>query len=169
MPVLLATFLPGLALVVRRQHDIGLSGWFYLLVLIPYVGGLIFSCSAHPVAKARQQVGASATASGSSNPFRQIGERIGRQAQKYLLAMALRAEPVVEAQRAFVPVLGRQVDPADALAMQWPARNRSNPSPSPAERNSVRTNRSLRNSSRCKSMPGWAIATEARPATTPPR
>ena len=38
---LLATFLPGLALVVRRQHDIGLSGWFYLLVLIPYVGGLI--------------------------------------------------------------------------------------------------------------------------------
>jgi len=38
---LLATFIPGLALVVRRQHDIGLSGWFYLLILLPYVGGLI--------------------------------------------------------------------------------------------------------------------------------
>jgi len=37
----LATFIPHLALTVRRQHDIGLSGWFYLLILIPYVGGLI--------------------------------------------------------------------------------------------------------------------------------
>jgi uncharacterized membrane protein YhaH (DUF805 family)/cold shock CspA family protein len=37
----LATFIPQLALTVRRQHDIGLSGWFYLLVLIPYIGGLI--------------------------------------------------------------------------------------------------------------------------------
>lgn len=37
----LATFLPGLAMVVRRQHDIGLSGWFYLLILIPYIGSLI--------------------------------------------------------------------------------------------------------------------------------
>jgi uncharacterized membrane protein YhaH (DUF805 family)/cold shock CspA family protein len=36
-----ATFIPCLAMVVRRQHDIGLSGWFYLLVFIPYVGGLI--------------------------------------------------------------------------------------------------------------------------------
>lgn len=38
---ILATFIPGLAVTVRRQHDIGLSGWFYLLILIPYVGGLI--------------------------------------------------------------------------------------------------------------------------------
>jgi uncharacterized membrane protein YhaH (DUF805 family)/cold shock CspA family protein len=37
----LATFLPGLAVTIRRQHDIGLSGWFYLLILLPYVGGLI--------------------------------------------------------------------------------------------------------------------------------
>lgn len=34
-------FIPYLALIVRRQHDIGLSGWFYLLVLVPYIGGLI--------------------------------------------------------------------------------------------------------------------------------
>lgn len=27
---------------IRRLHDIGKSGWYYLWVLIPYVGGLIF-------------------------------------------------------------------------------------------------------------------------------
>jgi uncharacterized membrane protein YhaH (DUF805 family)/cold shock CspA family protein len=37
----LATFIPSLALTIRRQHDIGLSGWFYLLILVPYVGNLI--------------------------------------------------------------------------------------------------------------------------------
>jgi uncharacterized membrane protein YhaH (DUF805 family)/cold shock CspA family protein len=39
--LVLATLIPGIALTVRRQHDIGLSGWFYLLILVPYVGGLI--------------------------------------------------------------------------------------------------------------------------------
>jgi uncharacterized membrane protein YhaH (DUF805 family) len=38
---ILATFLPGLAMTIRRQHDIGLSGWFYLLIFVPYVGSLI--------------------------------------------------------------------------------------------------------------------------------
>jgi uncharacterized membrane protein YhaH (DUF805 family) len=38
---ILATFLPGLAITVRRIHDIGLSGWFYLLVFIPSIGALI--------------------------------------------------------------------------------------------------------------------------------
>jgi uncharacterized membrane protein YhaH (DUF805 family)/cold shock CspA family protein len=37
----LATFIPNLALTIRRQHDIGLSGWFYLLIFIPYIGGMI--------------------------------------------------------------------------------------------------------------------------------
>jgi len=37
----LAGFIPALAVTVRRIHDIGLSGWFYLLVFIPYIGGLI--------------------------------------------------------------------------------------------------------------------------------
>lgn len=37
----LGTLLPSLAVTVRRIHDIGLSGWFYLLVLVPYVGSLI--------------------------------------------------------------------------------------------------------------------------------
>ncbi|MBD0414052.1 DUF805 domain-containing protein [Oryzicola mucosus] len=37
----LGTIIPGIAMTVRRQHDIGLSGWFYLLILIPSIGGLI--------------------------------------------------------------------------------------------------------------------------------
>lgn len=34
----LALLLPGLAVGVRRLHDIGKSGWFLLLGLIPLVG-----------------------------------------------------------------------------------------------------------------------------------
>lgn len=37
---LLATILPGLALSVRRLHDIGKSGWMLLIVLIPLIGGI---------------------------------------------------------------------------------------------------------------------------------
>lgn len=36
-----AMILPSIAVTVRRIHDLGLSGWFYLLILIPYVGGII--------------------------------------------------------------------------------------------------------------------------------
>lgn len=37
----LVTVVPCIAVSVRRQHDIGLSGWFFLLILIPYIGNLI--------------------------------------------------------------------------------------------------------------------------------
>lgn len=37
----LLLLIPSLAVTVRRQHDIGLSGWFLLLWLIPTVGALI--------------------------------------------------------------------------------------------------------------------------------
>jgi uncharacterized membrane protein YhaH (DUF805 family) len=37
----LALLLPGLAVAVRRLHDVGRSGWWVLLVLIPIVGALI--------------------------------------------------------------------------------------------------------------------------------
>lgn len=37
---ILATLIPNISIVVRRIHDIGLSGWFYLLIFVP-VGGLI--------------------------------------------------------------------------------------------------------------------------------
>lgn len=35
-----ATLLPGLGVVVRRLHDVGKSGWFYFIALIPFVGGI---------------------------------------------------------------------------------------------------------------------------------
>ncbi|QNM86393.1 DUF805 domain-containing protein [Polaribacter pectinis] len=34
----LATFIPGLAVAVRRLHDIGKSGWWYLIAIIPLIG-----------------------------------------------------------------------------------------------------------------------------------
>ena len=38
--VALATFIPGLAVAVRRLHDVGKSGWFYFIILIPLVGAI---------------------------------------------------------------------------------------------------------------------------------
>ena len=43
----LAVFVPLLALQIRRLHDIGKSGWYLLLALIPWVGSiilLVFAC-----------------------------------------------------------------------------------------------------------------------------
>ncbi|SFA69755.1 MULTISPECIES: DUF805 domain-containing protein [unclassified Bacillus (in: firmicutes)] len=43
----LAVLLPSLAVGVRRLHDIGKSGWWLLLSLIPIIGGiilLVFMC-----------------------------------------------------------------------------------------------------------------------------
>ncbi len=37
----LAVIVPSIAVAVRRLHDAGYSGWFYLLSLIPTVGGII--------------------------------------------------------------------------------------------------------------------------------
>lgn len=36
----LVMLVPGLAVAVRRLHDIGKSGWMLLVVLIPLVGGI---------------------------------------------------------------------------------------------------------------------------------
>ncbi|MBX7228376.1 MAG: DUF805 domain-containing protein [Burkholderiaceae bacterium] len=37
----LVMLLPGIAAGIRRLHDTGRSGWWLLIVLIPFVGGLI--------------------------------------------------------------------------------------------------------------------------------
>ena len=37
----LALLVPSIAVGTRRLHDIGKSGWFQLLALIPIVGGLV--------------------------------------------------------------------------------------------------------------------------------
>ena len=44
----LATFIPRIAVAVRRLHDIGKTGWWYFIVLIPVIGGiwyLILMCT----------------------------------------------------------------------------------------------------------------------------
>ncbi|WP_244847905.1 DUF805 domain-containing protein [Caballeronia sp. SL2Y3] len=46
--VVLALFLPSLAVTVRRLHDTGRSGWFYLVAFVPLVGGIlvfVWTCS----------------------------------------------------------------------------------------------------------------------------
>lgn len=41
--------IPWIALLVRRLHDMGLSGWFALILLVPYVGRLfILVCCLFP-------------------------------------------------------------------------------------------------------------------------
>ncbi|WP_010198504.1 DUF805 domain-containing protein [Bacillus sp. m3-13] len=44
---ILGTIIPVISINVRRLHDIGKSGWWYLIILIPIVGGIIlfvFAC-----------------------------------------------------------------------------------------------------------------------------
>ena len=36
----LILLVPSLAVCIRRLHDTGRSGWWYLLVLIPYIGAI---------------------------------------------------------------------------------------------------------------------------------
>jgi uncharacterized membrane protein YhaH (DUF805 family) len=33
-------FVPGLAVLVRRLHDVGKSGWMYFIALIPIIGAI---------------------------------------------------------------------------------------------------------------------------------
>ena len=37
----LGVIIPGLAVSVRRLHDIGRSGWWLLIIMVPIVGGVI--------------------------------------------------------------------------------------------------------------------------------
>jgi uncharacterized membrane protein YhaH (DUF805 family) len=38
---MIALFIPGLAAGVRRLHDTNRSGWYYLLLFIPLIGGIV--------------------------------------------------------------------------------------------------------------------------------
>ena len=38
---LLALLVPGIAVAIRRLHDTGRSGWWILIGLVPFVGGII--------------------------------------------------------------------------------------------------------------------------------
>jgi len=39
---MLASFIPGLAVSVRRLHDTGRSGWWILVNLVPGIGAVVF-------------------------------------------------------------------------------------------------------------------------------
>ena len=39
---MLAIFVPSLAIVARRLHDIGKSGWWWLIILVPFIGIIIY-------------------------------------------------------------------------------------------------------------------------------
>lgn len=44
---MLAVFVPGLAVTVRRLHDTSRSGWWFFINFVPFVGGvivLVFMC-----------------------------------------------------------------------------------------------------------------------------
>jgi uncharacterized membrane protein YhaH (DUF805 family) len=38
LTVAITHLIPGLGIVIRRLHDVGKSGWFYLIILIPLIG-----------------------------------------------------------------------------------------------------------------------------------
>ncbi len=37
----LAVFIPSLSVTVRRLHDTGRSGWWMLISLVPFIGGIV--------------------------------------------------------------------------------------------------------------------------------
>lgn len=37
----LVIMVPGLAVTIRRLHDIGKSGWWYFIAFVPLVGGIV--------------------------------------------------------------------------------------------------------------------------------
>lgn len=37
----LGMFIPNLAVLIRRLHDIGKSGWFFFISFVPFVGGIV--------------------------------------------------------------------------------------------------------------------------------
>lgn len=56
--IYLGFILPGLCVLIRRLHDVGLSGWLVLLGLIPYLGGLVlFILTLLPSQKHRNEHG----------------------------------------------------------------------------------------------------------------
>lgn len=63
--VMAGLILPGVTVLIRRFHDVGLSGWLVLIGCIPYVGGLfLFVVSLLPSQPAVNIYGAPPTGTG---------------------------------------------------------------------------------------------------------
>lgn len=67
---LFLTLLPGFAVAVRRLHDVGKSGWFFLISFIPFIGAiwlLVLFCS-------EGESGTNAYGPDPKNDFEEINE-----------------------------------------------------------------------------------------------
>lgn len=67
---LLLTLLPGFAVAIRRLHDVGKSGWFFLISFIPFIGAiwlLVLFCS-------EGESGTNAYGPDPKNDFEEINE-----------------------------------------------------------------------------------------------
>ncbi len=92
-------------MTVRRQHDIGLSGWFYLLIFIPYIGGPHHFClRADSIAEARKQMGADAGRHKNT-----AGVYAGGKGVCYIRNFAMMASPI--------PVVPTSVMPSDMMSL----------------------------------------------------
>ena len=70
----LATLIPLVAVTVRRLHDMGQSGWWYLISFVPYIGSfviLIFTCM--DSVKKPNKWGENPKGTGNDNAINQIG------------------------------------------------------------------------------------------------
>ncbi|PCI06331.1 MAG: hypothetical protein COB81_00850 [Flavobacteriaceae bacterium] len=67
-------FVPSIAVTVRRLHDVGKSGWFLLIRLIPYIGGIwIFVLTVTDSDHGTNKYGENPKGLGNSNDIDQIG------------------------------------------------------------------------------------------------
>lgn len=70
--VYLGMILPGVCVLIRRLHDVGLSGWLVLINAVPYIGGLVlFVITLLPSQKHKNEHGPvpGATAHDTANLF----------------------------------------------------------------------------------------------------
>ncbi|RKO70469.1 DUF805 domain-containing protein [Sphingobacterium puteale] len=78
--VSLALFIPGLAAAVRRLHDTNKSGWFILVVFIPFIGWIyLFYLLVIEGDKGSNQYGPDPKAeeNGTNHPFNQAQDPFG--------------------------------------------------------------------------------------------
>ncbi|WP_415327168.1 DUF805 domain-containing protein [Chryseobacterium sp. MMS23-Vi53] len=70
----IATLIPGLAVSVRRLHDVDKSGWFILISLIPIIGGIwLLILNATEGTHGRNQYGEDPK--GNFNEINEIGQK----------------------------------------------------------------------------------------------